>query len=151
LNLDFESGTWEGWTLSGTAFGTAPSDGTAWANAPSITGVQGRYFVNSYRDSSDAPVGSARSDTFTIDGDVVHFMIAGGASPNTALELWVDGKRVRTSSGRNSEELVPIGWTVEEFAGRPAYFVIRDDESTAWGHIVLDDIRLGRTKQARAE
>jgi hypothetical protein len=146
LNLDFESGTWEGWTLSGTAFGASPAQGASWTNAPAITGVQGRYFVNTHHDSSETPTGTARSRDFSLGGNVVHFLIAGGAAPGTALELWVDGKRVRTSSGRNSDDLVPVGWDVEEFRGRTVQLVIRDDESGPWGHIVVDDIQVARAK-----
>jgi hypothetical protein len=151
LNLDFESGTWESWTLTGTAFGTSPIEGASWTNAAAISGVQGRYFVNTHHGNSEAPVGTARSSEFTIEGDAIHFLIAGGGSPKTAIELWVEGERARASSGRNSDELVPVGWNVGEFRGRRGYLVIRDEESGPWGHIVVDDIQVGHTKGAKAE
>ncbi len=146
LAWTFESGTWDGWVLSGTAFGRSPGQGATWSNAPAITGAQGRYFVNTFHDSSDAAVGTARSPDFVIAGDVIHFLIAGGALPGTALELWVDGKQVRAASGQNTEDLVPAGWNVGELRGQKGYLLIRDVETGPWGHIVVDDIHVGRSK-----
>ena len=120
--------------------------GATWSNAPAITGAQGRYFVNTFHDSSDAAVGTARSPDFVIAGDVIHFLIAGGALPGTALELWVDGKQVRAASGQNTEDLVPAGWNVGELRGQKGYLLIRDVETGPWGHIVVDDIHVGRSK-----
>ena len=106
----------------------------------------GAYFVNTFHDSSDAAVGTARSPDFVIAGDVIHFLIAGGALPGTALELWVDGKQVRAASGQNTEDLVPAGWNVGELRGQKGYLLIRDVETGPWGHIVVDDIHVGRSK-----
>jgi hypothetical protein len=113
--------------------------------------VQGRWFVSSYQGNSDEARGTLRSRDFAIDGDVIHFLIAGGASPATALELWVDGQRMRSSSGANSEDLVPLAWDVAEFRGRSGYLLIRDDESGPWGRIMADDIHLARTRGAKAD
>jgi hypothetical protein len=147
--FDFEAETWKGWTLTGSALGTRPADGASWSNAATITGAQGRAFVNTYQGNSDAPQGSARSEPFVIDGDVIHFLIAGGATPGTALELWVDGARVRAASGENSEDLVPIAWDVAEYRGRSGYLLIRDNESGPWGHLVVDDIHVARRHRAK--
>jgi hypothetical protein len=143
LNLDFERGTWDDWTVEGDAFGSAPGEGSTWDNSSRITGVQGQYFVNTYSGNSDVATGTARSADFALAGDTIHFLLAGGASERTALELWVDGRRVRASSGQNSEDLLPLAWDVAEFRGRRGYLVIRDDEPAGWGHIVVDDIRIG--------
>ena len=64
------------------------------------------------------PIGTARSPDFVIAGDVIHFLIAGGALPSTALELWVDGQQVRAASGQNSEDLLPAAWNVGELRGQ---------------------------------
>ena len=150
LDLDFENGTWDGWTLSGTAFGRSPAEGASWSNVSTITGTQGRFFVNSYQGNGDAARGTARSREFVIDGDVIYFLIAGGASENTGLELWVDGRRVRAQSGRNSDDLLPLAWNVENLRGQTASLLIRDDDADPWGHVVVDDIHLARKKNGES-
>ena len=62
------------------------------------------------------------------------------------IVLWVDGQQERTASGQNTEELVPAGWSVAELRGRTAHLLIRDADPGPWGHIVVDDIHLARTR-----
>jgi hypothetical protein len=143
---DFEADTWDGWTLSGTAFGSSPREGPRAGNASRVTGFRGSGFVNTYLNDSDRDQGRATSAPFELTADVVHFLIAGGRSSQTSLELWVDGGRVRTASGRDSESLVRRAWDVTEFRGKRAWLVIRDDESASWGHIVVDDIQIGESR-----
>jgi arabinofuranosyltransferase len=143
LHFDFEDGTWRDWQLTGGAFGESPRQGSDWLNVPQITGLEGHHFVNTYFGNSDEATGTARSREFEIVGNVISFLIAGGKSTRTALELWIDGRMVRRSSGTNSEQLLRRMWIVEEFRGRTGYLLIRDDESGPWGHIVVDDIQVG--------
>jgi hypothetical protein len=56
---------------------------------------------------------------------------------------------VRTASGENSEDLVPIAWDVADYRGRPGYLLIRDNESGPWGHLVVDDIHVARRLRAK--
>lgn len=48
---DFESGTFNKWTITGDAFGTAPAQG-AYPNQQDVTGFEGKYLANSYREGT---------------------------------------------------------------------------------------------------
>jgi fructan beta-fructosidase len=56
--------------------------------------------------------------------------------------LLVDGKAVRTASGKDSERLGWAAWNVAEFAGRTAKLQIVDEHKGGWGHVDVDQIML---------
>ena len=69
---------------------------------------------------------SARHEPFTVERRCIAFLVGGGQGAQTALRLLVDGKVVRTASGRNEERLAWRHWDVSEFAGREARLEGRD-------------------------
>lgn len=138
---DFESGNYAGWTLEGAAFGTAPQTGTL-PNQNTVSGWGGKRFVNSYVEG-DGPQGRILSSPFTVNRSYLKFLVGGGAHRGaTCVNLLVDGKVVRTATGRDTEQLEPAFWDVSEFDGRQARIEIRDAASGAWGHILADDFVL---------
>ncbi|MEM7392221.1 MAG: invertase, partial [Verrucomicrobiota bacterium] len=62
---DFESGTYEGWTVTGDAFGPAPAAGTL-ANQMPVSGFRGKRLVNTFH-QGDKTVGTATSAPFKIE------------------------------------------------------------------------------------
>lgn len=146
LDLDFESGTWDGWTISGNAFSAVPATVSGSSGAPNVVGAQGRHYADTRSGNGAAAQGTAQSRDFTIAGDVIHFLIAGGESDSTALELWVDGRRVRSTSGRNSDELVRVAWDVADLQGKTAHLIVRDDSSADWGFVAVDDIHMAKLR-----
>ncbi len=144
---DFESGTYEGWTVTGDAFGTAPATG-ALPNQSPVSGFGGKYFINSF-DGGDDPTGKMVSAPFAMDLPYLTFRIGGGNyEGQTCLNLVVDGRVVRTATGRNSEALELRIWDVHEFAGRQAQLEIVDERKGPWGHVLIDDIVLTNTLPA---
>ncbi|HEY2146485.1 MAG TPA: GH116 family glycosyl hydrolase, partial [Pirellulales bacterium] len=136
---DFEKKTYEGWTISGTAFGKGPSHGTQ-PNQQPVSGFAGRGLVNTYI-GSDEPQGTATSKPFTIKRRYIGFLIGGGNHPNqTCINLRVGGKVVRSTTGKNQERLEPASWDVAEFKGKEAAIEIVDKNSEGWGHINVDQI-----------
>ncbi|MGC8667098.1 MAG: GH116 family glycosyl hydrolase [Chthonomonadales bacterium] len=134
---DFEHGYGD-WKVEGTAFGTEPARGTL-PNQQPVSGFTGQGLVNSYL-GGDAATGRLISPEFTIQRRFIRFRIGGGSHPGTQMRLIVEGRAVRTASGRNSEALIPAWWDVREFAGRTAHIEIVDEETGGWGHINVDDI-----------
>ncbi len=136
---DFEKKTYEGWTITGTAFGKGPSHGTE-PNQQPVSGFAGRGLVNTYR-GSDEPHGTATSKPFKIERRYIGFLIGGGNHPNeTCINLRVGGKVVRTTTGKNQEALEPASWDVADLNGKEAMIEIVDHRSDGWGHINIDQI-----------
>ena len=74
---------------------------------------------------------------------------AGGAHAfqvvaDDGARLEVDGQVVRAAPGRGQdiEMLVPVTWDVTDLRSKRARFVIVDDETGGWGHILVDAIEL---------
>ena len=136
---DFEKPKYEGWKITGEAFGKGPSRGTEAGQQP-VTGFVGRRLVNTFG-HGDGPQGTATSKTFTIQQRYIGFLIGGGHNPlRTCINLCVDGKVVRTATGKNKETLEPASWDVADLKGKEAVIEIVDRSSGAWGHINIDQI-----------
>ena len=136
---DFEGKTYEGWTIVGDAFGKGPSHGTEPGQQP-VSGFSGHGLVNTYV-GGDGPQGTATSKAFRIQRRYIGFLIGGGNNPGkTCINLRVDGKVVRTATGKNQEALEPASWDVADLKGREAVLEIVDRSSDGWGHINIDRI-----------
>ncbi len=136
---DFEKGSYEGWTVEGTAFGSAPHTGTSPWQQP-VSGFWGKGLVNTYL-PNDEPQGTLTSRPFTVQKRYIGFLIGGGNHPGeTCINLLVDGQVVRTATGRDNERLEPHQWDVSEFIGKQAQIQIVDKHSGGWGHINIDHI-----------
>jgi uncharacterized protein (DUF608 family) len=137
---DFESGTYGGWEKTGTAFGDKPATGTL-PNQQPVTGFGGKYLVNTYR-GGDQSTGTLTSPEFAVRRPYINFKIGGGQHPGrTCINLLMDGKVVRTATGKNNEKLEWDFWYVRNLRGNKARIQIMDQETDGWGHINIDDIQ----------
>ncbi|MFO8012145.1 MAG: GH116 family glycosyl hydrolase [Phycisphaerae bacterium] len=137
---DFEDGDYDGWMIEGECFGQAPATGTL-PEQQQVSGWHGKGFVNTFL-GKDPPQGTAVSNTFTITEPYIAFLIGGGNHKGrTCLNLLVDGKVVRTATGRNREQLTQQVWAVRDLKGKEARLQIVDTHSGGWGHINVDWIR----------
>jgi len=136
---DFESGSYEGWTVTGDAFGAAPAKGTI-GTQTHVTGYLGSGLVNSFL-PNDGPQGEMLSKTFTIDRRYIGMLVGGGGySDSTYVALVVDGKEVRRATGKFTEHLDMVAWDVSDLKGKQAAIRIVDRNSGGWGHINVDHI-----------
>src|SRR6185369_2402349 len=111
LIADFEGKDYGAWTVAGEAFGPGPARGALPDQMP-VSGFQGKGLVNSYL-GGDGAVGTLTSPSFKIERKAINFLIGGGEHPGeTCINLIVDGKTVRTSTGKNNEHLEWDGWDV---------------------------------------
>jgi uncharacterized protein (DUF608 family) len=141
LLFDFEGPDYKGWEVRGQAFGEAPAKGTFPKQQP-VYGFEGKGLVNSYADNDDL-TGELLSEPFEIDRSFLTFLLGGGTHPGKAcVNLIVDGKPVRTATGRNYEKLELRAWDVRDLAGKQARFQVVDAQKGAWGHINVDAVRL---------
>ncbi len=138
---DFESGDYDGWTVEGQAFGKTPAGGT-FGNQQPVTDFEAKGLVNSYL-RGDGPVGKMTSRRFLINRRFINLKVGGGSQQGkTCVNLVVDGKTVRSATGRNAEKLQWVSWQVEPLAGKEAQFEIVDQATGGWGHILTDQIEL---------
>ncbi|MCO5297383.1 MAG: non-lysosomal glucosylceramidase [Fimbriimonadaceae bacterium] len=145
---DFERATYAPWISTGTAFGDGPFPRSQMPERKSETKAHGEYLVNTHESrhgeesaASDLPTGTLTSPEFTIERGYVNFLIGGGGHKGqTSLDLLIDGKVVRTASGRNSNPMRPASFDVREFAGKRAVLRIVDAVTGGWGHICVDQI-----------
>ncbi len=147
---DFEHAGHAGWTVTGTAFGDGP---IARNKLPAYQGdvnAHGERLVNSHQTrngedvaAGDAHVGRMTSAEFVLDRDYLSFRIGGGNHPGTTcLNLQVDGKVVRTATGRDQNRMRLERFDVREFAGRSGRIEIVDEERGGWGNVGVDEIVL---------
>lgn len=155
LLTGFDDGSWDGWTVSGSAFGDAPSTGTN-PGQQALHNQQGAGLLNSFYDTatgqgSDAGTGTATSPAFTITADRLNLLVGGGHHPEgdtsgkEVVELVVDGEVVRSVTGSNTEALNWQSVDVSDLRGKSATLRVVDESTSGWGHIMLDEARLSDT------
>ena len=139
LVFDFEQPSWSGWSKSGPAWGDGPAP-EAQAGQDLVIGSTGLRFATSMH-GGDAATGHVTSPPFAITGPRIT-MALGGATDASKLrvEMWVDGKLVRTASvpEPGGEALKVVTWNVAELVGSQATLVLVDDSMS--GHLDVDDV-----------
>ena len=155
VTWNFETGNLQGWIKSGTAFDFQPTYGdnpTARHRGQPSNHV-GRYWIGGFEKyqglpgqrpgniQGDRPMGTLSSPRFTIPTGTLSFLVGGGSSFKTRVELIVLGQRVLYASGRNTETMHRVTWNLTPYAGKRGYIRIVDKSSAGWGHINVDDFR----------
>jgi levanase len=152
---DFEGSDYGSWRTTGEAFGTGPAKGSL-GDQQQVSGHLGKGLVNTFLRSErtggngDSTVGTLTSPDFTISKGHLNFLIGGGNHPATsdaptAVELVVDGRVVRSATGKDSEALNWASWDVRDLAGKAAHLRVVDDNTGGWGHVLLDQVVLSDT------
>jgi len=127
--------------ITGPAFGKKPSIANV-QGQQKVTGFAGNQLVNSFDPAGDGQMGVLQSAVFKINKNYLSFLIGGGASANTSVNLLINGKIVEHASGENSEMLKQKTWDVKQFLGKEAIIQIVDSATGAWGHIMADEFLL---------
>jgi len=143
---DFELADYGDWKVTGEAFGEGPAKGTL-PNQQEVSGFLGKGLINTFL-GGDKPHGTLTLQPFKISRNFINFLIGGGSlEGQTCINLLVDGKVVRTATGKNDEKLEWYFWNVQEFDGKTAQIQIVDQFSGGWGHINVDQIELSDEPQ----
>ena len=139
---DFEGDDYGDWQVAGEAFGSKPARGTLERQQP-VSGFLGRGLVNTYLGGDDRLHGKLTSPVFKIERDFLSFLIGGGNhAGKTCINLVVDGRVVRTATGKQAERLLWHNWDVRDLRDKTARIEIVDAESGPWGHVNIDQIQL---------
>ncbi len=164
LNLDFETGTLDNWTVEGDAFAIVRAENTT---GPAAQKSAGMYWISS------APRGSARKGTlesvsFPVSHPYASFLVAGGVFASTRVEVVLAegpdgvqrrgafGKVIYSITGADSAGLRPAVVDLRPYAGKNIFVRLVDDETGAstatylkespWAHIAFDNFRFHDSK-----
>lgn len=144
---DFESGTFDKWSVEGDAFGAIPTTG-AYPGQQEVKGFEGKYLANSYNGGDDSR-GTITSSEFTIERNFINFLLGGGMHSDTFIELLIGGSSVYVSRPIvESETLEWATWDVQAYKGQKAVVRIVDNQEGPWGHILVDQIEMSNREKS---
>lgn len=147
LNLDFEKGTLEDWTATGTAWVQQPHKGNINQSRKYGQGryslYQGKFWLGGYEFKADTPKGTLTSAAFKVTHPYAAFRIGGGRDNSTRVELVrADTKKVFfKASGRNNEAMSVEVVDLRGHSGKEILIRVVDEHSGGWGHVNFDDFR----------
>lgn len=149
LNLNFESGTVEGWKAEGKAFEGQPIKGeiALQKGRPFGEGKKsehtGQFWVGGYEILRDEPTGTLTSPTFEITHPFCSFLIGGGSHRQTRVDLINanDNKVIYTAVGKDEENLRPVVVDLTKVKGKRMFIRLIDQHTGGWGHVNFDDFR----------
>jgi putative membrane-bound dehydrogenase-like protein len=145
LNLDFETGTLDDWTVDGDAFASQPirGDTVSQRRNDSSSRHVGDYWIGGYEKLGDRPRGILYSLPFRIIADYASFLVGGGPQEKARVELVLEGqeKPFFSIGGNQSEELTPVIVDLRSLRGKKMFVRLVDDSSGGWGHINFDHFR----------
>jgi putative membrane-bound dehydrogenase-like protein len=150
LNFDFETGTLKDWTAEGDAFKDQPIKGdTVHARRGDMASRhQGQYWIGTFERLGDKPTGTLTSVPFKVTHPWASFLIGGGSSRETCVEL-VAGKEVFfRASGADTEDMSREVVDLSKVMGKEIQIRLVDKNSGGWGHLNFDDFRFHVEKPA---
>jgi putative membrane-bound dehydrogenase-like protein len=145
LNLGFETGTLEDWTVQGEAFEGQPIKGDAVAKrrGDMKSRHHGDYWIGGYEKKGDNATGTLTSVPFEVTHPVASFLIGGGAGNETVVEIVrTDTDQVVSRvSGSDKEDMVRVAINLKAYLGKNIAIRLVDKSTGGWGHLNFDDFR----------
>lgn len=127
------------WVQTGDAFEGWPMAEQTTRTPP--VGAIGKFITSYHPTRGDGATGTLTSAPFRIEGDVIALRVGGGNDPRRLrVSLLVNGKEVRSATGRQTETLAPRFWDVAPWRGAEAQLEIVDQVRGRWGHIIVDEL-----------
>ena len=150
LNFDFETGTLQDWTAEGAAFLKQPIEGDTVRKRRSDmkSNHAGKFWIGGYEISQDGPVGTLTSVPFVVRQPFASFLVAGGPSDTTCVELIAkdSDKLIHRVSGDEDEALKPVAVDLTAYVGKEICIRLVDRHTGGWGHLNFDDFRFHENK-----
>jgi putative membrane-bound dehydrogenase-like protein len=146
LNLNFETGTLDGWTAEGKAFEGQPIEGDISVLRPADRKKSehtGQFWIGGYEKLRDEPVGTLTSATFEVTHPYASFLMSGGPFRETRVEVVSadDNKVIHDARGKSEENLRPVIVDLTKHKGKKIFIRIVDRHTAGWGHVNFDDFR----------
>ena len=150
LNLDFETGTLQDWTATGTAFADQPirGDSVAARRSDMRSGHAGEYWVGTFERGGDGPTGSLTSVAFPVTHPYATFFVGGGKHFETRVELVraETGKPIYQIAGQSDEQMRRVVVDLRAHLGREIFIRLVDEHRGGWGHINFDHFQFHDTR-----
>ncbi len=148
LNLGFEQGSLAGWTATGDAFEGQPvnQDGISQRWPRQSSNKNGEFFVGGFEIVRDRGTGTLISQDFKVTHPYASFLIGGGNSQATRVELLItsvagEPQVVFSATGHNQEQMRRVVADMREFPGSTLAVRLVDESAGGWGHLNFDDFR----------
>jgi putative membrane-bound dehydrogenase-like protein len=146
LNFDFEAGSLKDWRGSGAAFFNQPVRGDAVAARRNDmrSNHQGEFWVGSFEVCLDIAQGTLQSRPFRVNKPWISFLIAGGSSKKSMVEIVDLGSNevLMTQVGTDHEMMKRAVIDAAKLQGKDVFIRLSDTGTEGWGHINFDDFRL---------
>lgn len=150
LNFDFEAGDLSDWDADGGAMIRQPADiDYLVAQQPALKpGQQGQKWIATEKFIGDKTVGELMSRRFTVTHPWASFLIGGGESDKTFVEIREaqSGTVLFTATGKNQDELHRVAVDLSAHQGKEIVLRVVDQKDNEWGHIAFDDFRFHATQ-----
>jgi len=148
LNLDLESGELNDWTATGDAFAGQPvgTDGISQRWPGQVSNKHGDYFVGGFEKVGDSGTGTLTSLAFRVTHPFASFLIGGGNSPATRVDILAIPKNgeptvIFTAVGDNREQMRRVVADLRSWQAADIAVQLVDESKGGWGHLNFDDFR----------
>ncbi|QDV22095.1 PVC-type heme-binding CxxCH protein [Aureliella helgolandensis] len=152
LNLDFESGDLSDWTATGDAFADQPIQGDTVSKRRNDMSSRhhGEFWIGGFEKHGDEPTGTLTSAPFSVPARYATFLLGGGSSEATRVELWGVGeeKPFYIARGKNSENLERVVVDLRRVQNGEMFLRIVDESRGGWGHVNFDHFRFHARRPA---
>lgn len=148
-SFNFEDGDLRGWTADGDAFALQPIRGDSIsARGREASRHEGEYWVGGYERLGDDSIGTLTSEPFVVAETWASFLVAGGSSPATRVELVLaqSGEVIFKTSGADFESMQRVAVDLSRWRQREVRIRLVDEEKGGWGHLNFDDFRFHAEK-----
>ena len=142
--MPFETGDLRNWKAEGKAFEGQPVKGDIAELRPGDkkkSEQTGQFWIGGYEKLKDDAMGTLTSVAFPVTHRWASFLVAGGAWPETRVELIrADTHEVIfKASGDENEALRPIVVDLQPHHGKSILIRLVDQRKGPWGHINFDN------------
>ena len=150
LNFNFELGTLADWNATGDAFEGQPvrGDTIAARRTDMKSEHEGEFWIGGFERFGDKRTGTLVSSTFTIEHPFASFLVGGGNSNETRVELVNAANKavIHRSVGDNAENMRLVIVDLRQHLGKECFLRIVDESKGPWGHINFDGFQLHATQ-----
>ncbi|MDM4014861.1 PVC-type heme-binding CxxCH protein [Roseiconus lacunae] len=156
LDFDFESGNLDGWQSTGDAFVGQPvdRDGISDRWREQSSNKSGEFFIGGFELKGDRAKGSLTSPSFRISKPFASFLIGGGESDATRVEIVAadnSGQVLFKATGDNREQMRRVVADLSKHQNVLVKLRLVDEHASGWGHLNFDDFRFHDTPPVPVE